>query len=150
MIEYRKANIFDAETEAITNPCNCVGAMGAGLALQFKKRYPQMFKAYKDACNKKEVKVGIMWMWDTGVNPKWIVNFPTKDDWRKPSEYSYIVSGLSNLGMVISEKGIKSLALAALGCNLGGLEWLKVRDLIEAFHKTLPEDFKLVVYEPHE
>lgn len=147
-IEYRKGNIFDAigEVDAITNTINCVGVMGKGLALAFKNRYPAMFKAYRLACSNDEITTGKIWLWEN--NGKWVINFPTKAHWRNPSEYSYIVSGLEDLERVIAEKKLTSIALAPLGCGNGGLSWPKVKELIESFHKKLPDNFKLIVYEP--
>jgi len=146
VIEYRKGNILECECEAITNTINVFGVMGAGLALQFKQRYPNMFKVYKAACNKKEVVVGKMWLWKT--DDKLIVNFPTKNHWRNPSEVFYIKEGLVDLQCIIVEHNLKSLGLPALGCNLGKLRWDVVKSLIEEWYISLPNDFKLVVYEP--
>jgi O-acetyl-ADP-ribose deacetylase (regulator of RNase III) len=146
MIEFRHGNIFDAEVQAITNTVNCIGVMSKGLALQFKKRYPKMFLAYRAACDKGEVKVGRMWVWEE--KNKIIVNFPTKNDWCNPSQPLWIIQGLADLHDVIIDKKIESIAIPALGCQNGGLTWDLVKPMLERFHATLPTNVKVVVYEP--
>ena len=37
MVEYKTGNILDEDVEALVNTVNCVGFMGRGIALQFKK-----------------------------------------------------------------------------------------------------------------
>lgn len=77
MIKIVSGNILkDNNSQAITNPVNCV-VMGAGLALQFKKQYPNNFKEYKLACNLNKVKLGKMFITRLEYN-RYIINFPTK------------------------------------------------------------------------
>ena len=133
MIEYVTGNMFDADVESLVNPVNCVGVMGRGLALQFKNLYPDNFKFYKTACNKANVVVGRMFIFETKLdkNPKYIINFPTKDQWRNNSLYSYISSGLIDLKYVVQKLDINSIAIPPIGCGLGGLDWNIVRSNIE-------------------
>ena len=135
MIEYVEGNIFDADVDALVNPVNCVGVMGKGLALQFKEKYPENFKLYKIFCDKGEMRVGqVFWttyhIADT-KNPKYIVNFPTKDHWRNNSLYSYISLGLIDLKYFVQKFDINSIAIPPIGCGLGGLDWNIVRSNIE-------------------
>ena len=128
-------NIFESDCEAIVNTINTKGHMGAGLARKFGDRYPEMELAYQHACAKGYVEVGRMWTWlHHGKNladpTRWIINFPTKDDWRNPSRYDYIVDGLEDLQRVILDLHLKSIAIPALGSGLGGLNWDVVRALI--------------------
>ena len=146
MIEFRQGNILDAETQAITNTVNCVGVMGKGLALQFKQKYPAMFRAYQEACDKGQVKVGRMWIWEEPN--KIIVNFPTKNHWRNPSMPLWIIQGLADLHDEVLHRKIQSIAIPALGCSNGGLLWEHIRPLIVTFHTHLPPEIKVVVYEP--
>lgn len=90
MIIYKHDNIFDANAEALVNTVNCVGVMGRGLALQFKKRFPKNFAEYEIACKRKEVVPGRMFLHATGnlMNPRFIINFPTKRHWREASVMS--------------------------------------------------------------
>ena len=130
-VEFVHGSVFDHGCEAIVNPVNCVGAMGAGLALKFKKRFPDNFKIYADYCRKGEMKTGrVLMVSNRDRPPAWIANFPTKDHWRDPSRMEWIKDGLLDLRFRIDERGIKSVALPALGCGLGGLNWRDVRTAI--------------------
>lgn len=149
MIKYTTGNILDSEAEALINTVNTVGVMGKGIALQFKKAYHNNFKAYSEACKKNEVQVGKLFVTkDSNLvsGEKYIINFPTKTDWRKPSEYSYIEAGLDNLIEILPKYKIKSLAIPPLGAGNGGLEWEKVKKIIE--HKLNNLDVDIFVYEP--
>lgn len=132
MIEIRRGDLLEAEVEALVNPVNCVGVMGRGLALAFRTRFPDNFEAYA-ACRRGAVVPGEMFVFGTGrPQPRWIVNFPTKRHWRERSRMEDLARGLSSLADTIREREIRSLALPALGCGLGGLEWPAVRARIEA------------------
>lgn len=150
MIEYKKGNLFETDAEAIVNTVNCVGIMGRGIALQFKKRFPQNYKFYEAACKKQEVRPGKMLVFNTGeiVNPKFIINFPTKRHWRGNSRIEDIESGLGALKEVIVQNDIKSVALPPLGCGLGGLEWNVVKAKMEAVLQDL-DNVKIYIFEPN-
>lgn len=140
MIEHCKGNLLEADVEALTNPVNCIGVMGKGLALDFKKAYPENFHLYKLACNKGEVKPGAMFITTTNLTkPKYIINFPTKRHWRETSYIEDIKSGLVALVADIKSLEIQSIALPALGCGLGGLRWQDVEPLIVSAFEQLPE-----------
>lgn len=149
MITYRQGNLLDADVEAVVNTVNTVGVMGKGIALMFKERYPENFRAYEAACKAGEVQVGRMFVTATGElnGPRWVINFPTKQHWRHPSHREWIEAGLEDLVQVVREKGIRSLALPPLGCGNGGLDWREVRTLIEAAAAKLP-GAEIIAYEP--
>lgn len=137
-MEFKQGNIFDANTEAIVNPVNCVGVMGKGLALQFKQRYPGNFRVYKLACETQELMIGKMLTTETQTpgTPKYIINFPTKNHWKQNSRVQDIELGLINLVTEIHRLEITSIAIPALGCGNGGLQWSTVKPLIvSAFHQ---------------
>jgi O-acetyl-ADP-ribose deacetylase (regulator of RNase III) len=149
MIKYQTGNILESDAQALINTVNTVGVMGKGIALQFKKAYLNNYKAYAEACKRKEVVVGKLFVIkDSNLNSgeKYIINFPTKTDWRKPSEYSYVESGLDDLIRVLNDKKIKSVAIPPLGSGNGGLEWEKVKKIIEKKLNHLNID--IIVYEP--
>jgi O-acetyl-ADP-ribose deacetylase (regulator of RNase III) len=149
MIQYIQGNILESEAQALVNTVNTVGVMGKGVALQFKKAYPNNFRAYREACKRNELVVGKVFVTtDCNLNSgaKIIINFPTKKDWRKPSEYSFIEEGLDDFVQVIEKYGIKSVALPPLGAGNGGLEWEKVKKIIEQKLSSLNID--IWVYEP--
>ena len=149
MIDYKNGDILQEDVEALVNPVNCVGVMGRGLALQFKKTFPENFKAYAAACKKKEVRPGHVFLFHTNQasNPRHIVNFPTKRHWRNKSRLEDIVSGLDSLVLAIQEQQIRSLAIPSLGSGLGGLDWSEVKPLIEEAMQPL-SDVHVVIFEP--
>ncbi|MFC3980775.1 type II toxin-antitoxin system antitoxin DNA ADP-ribosyl glycohydrolase DarG [Streptosporangium jomthongense] len=132
MIKEVRGNILDADVEAAVNTVNTVGVMGKGVALQFKQAFPQNYRAYKSACADGEVRLGRMFVHDNGRldNPRYIINFPTKDHWRSRSNINDIEHGLNDLVRVIREYEISSIAVPALGCGNGGLAWDSVRPII--------------------
>jgi O-acetyl-ADP-ribose deacetylase (regulator of RNase III) len=149
MIQYTKGNILDSDAQALVNTVNTVGIMGKGVALQFKNAFPNNFKAYQDACKRKEIEVGkLLVTKDSNLNSgeKIIINFPTKKDWRKSSEYSYIEDGLDDFLRIIERYQIKSVALPPLGAGNGGLEWEKVKQILE--QKLSKLDIDIFVFEP--
>jgi len=150
MIEYKKGNILLEQTEAIVNTVNCVGVMGRGIALQYKEQYPQNFKAYKIACKNNEVQPGKMFIIQINslINPKYIINFPTKRHWKGKSSISDIELGLNALAEEIKSLNIKSIAIPPLGCGLGGLNWSEVKNLIEIILGQL-SDTNIIIYEPN-
>jgi uncharacterized protein YwgA/O-acetyl-ADP-ribose deacetylase (regulator of RNase III) len=122
MIRTRVGNIFESEMQTLVNTVNCVGIMGKGLALEFKKRFPDMYEDYVARCKAKQVRLGEPYLYRR-LLPPWILNFPTKDHWRSVSRLSDIVAGLEYLGRHYHEWEIESLAVPALGCSNGQLEW---------------------------
>jgi O-acetyl-ADP-ribose deacetylase (regulator of RNase III) len=149
MITFKTGDILTEDAEALVNTVNCVGIMGRGVALQFKKAFPLNFKAYEHACRRGEVQPGRMFVFETRslTNPKYIINFPTKRHWRDKSYLSDIENGLHALVYDIRARRIRSIALPSLGCGLGGLNWRDVVPLIEQAFSNLPE-LKATVYEP--
>ena len=151
MIEFRTGDILRTDAEALVNTVNCVGIMGRGVALQFKKAFPENFKAYKAACDRDEVQPGRMFVFETGYvdNPKYIINFPTKRHWKGKSRIEDIESGLRDFVDVIRERRIQSVAMPPLGSGLGGLHWPDVRRRIEEAIQSLP-DVSFIVFEPRD
>lgn len=139
MIKYIESrSIFDSTADALINPVNCVGVMGKGLAKEFKERYPECFPPYKEACSKKILEPGKLIYVRTCVQPDLfsitrpaIILFPTKKHWRGNSQLRWIKAGLQNLKKTYREWGISSVAMPQLGCGLGGLKWIDVKEVIE-------------------
>lgn len=148
MIEYTIGNLFESDAEALVNTVNTVGVMGKGVALQFKKNFHNNYKAYVEACKNGDVQIGRMFVVrdHSLLGEKLIVNFPTKTDWRKPSEYEYVERGLDALVDTIRQYGIKSIAIPPLGAGNGGLHWDRVKKMIE--EKLVALDVRIIVYEP--
>nr|BFD33538.1 macro domain-containing protein [Pigmentibacter ruber] len=147
MIENKYEDLLDSQTEALVNTVNCVGVMGKGIALQFKKAWPDNFKAYASACKKGEIRPGKMFVFET--KNKLIINFPTKVHWKEKSKIDFIIEGLEDLVKVIEKYKIKSIALPPLGCGNGGLNWKDVQPLITKAFKSFP-DVQVFLYPPAE
>lgn len=149
MIEYKCGDILREDAEALVNTVNCVGVMGRGIALQFKKAFPENFKAYAAACKNEEVQPGRMFVFETWqlTNPRYIINFPTKRHWRGKSRIEDIEVGLKALVDTVRRYNIRSIAIPPLGSGLGGLDWSEVRPRIEATLQPLT-DVRILLYEP--
>jgi len=149
MITRASGDLLKADAEALVNTVNCVGFMGRGIALQFKRAFPQNFKVYQAACKRHEVQPGKMLVVETGqlTHPRYIVNFPTKRHWRGPSRLDDIETGLAALAAEVRRLGIRSIAVPPLGCGLGGLDWSEVRPRIERAFAALPE-VHVLLFEP--
>ena len=149
MLELVTGNLLEADTEALVNTVNTEGVMGKGIALQFKKKYPDMFEAYQRACKGGLVQPGRMHVYERRemINPRYIINFPTKRHWRSPSRIEDIKTGLTALSEEIRKRHIKSIALPPLGCGNGGLDWSEVFPAIRSSLADLT-DVRLLVYPP--
>ena len=149
MIEIRTDNLIAAKAEALVNTVNCVGIMGKGIALQFRLAFPDNFLAYQKACRAGEVQTGRMFVFfrQTLEAPHYLINFPTKQDWRSKSKIKDIESGLKALVEEIKQRDIRSIAIPPLGCGNGGLQWQDVRPLIETAFEELPE-VQVLLFEP--
>lgn len=143
-IEYVEGDIFEAKTQVVVNTVNCKGVMGKGLALQFKKKYPGMYRDYKLKCKEGKIKIGKPDLYK-GTLGYWILNFPTKNDWRQKSQLEYIEDGLAYFKKKYKEWGITSIAFPKLGCQLGGLDWTQVRPKMEKYLSDLP-GLKVEIY----
>src|SRR5438270_11216828 len=150
MIEYKIGDILREDVEALVNTVNCVGIMGRGIALQFKKEFPDNFRFYASACKQNEVRPGRMLVFETErlSNPRYIINFPTKRHWRGKSRIEDIDAGLSALVAEVKQRGIRSIAIPPLGAGLGVLDWADVRPRIGRAMRELPV-VRVVVFEPH-
>ncbi len=122
MIRALVGNMFESHAQTLVNTVNCVGVMGKGIALEFKKRYPDMYDDYAARCAQKQVRLGEPYLYRSLFPPN-ILNFPTKDHWRSVSRLQDIVAGLEYLERHYQEWGITSLAVPPLGCGQGQLEW---------------------------
>jgi len=148
-MKFVKGNLLEAKTEALTNAVNTVGVMGKGIALQFKKAFPNNYDIYKEACKNDDIAIGKLLVYKevSTEGEKFIINFPTKKHWRAKSKIEYIEAGLIDLVKVIETYQIKSIAIPPLGCGNGGLDWNEVLPLIEKYLADL-EDIEILIYQP--
>ena len=149
MVQIARGDLLTADAEALINTVNCVGYMGKGIALQFKKAFPENFAEYQKACRAGRVQPGRMFVFQTGLmlNPRYIINLPTKRHWREKSRYEDIEAGLRSLVLEVKKHGIQSIAVPPLGCGLGGLDWKRVRPMIEAAFAGVP-NVRVMLFEP--
>lgn len=148
MIKFEQGNLLEARAEALVNTVNTVGVMGKGIALMFKERFAENFRLYAAACKSKQVQTGRMFVTEVHEldGPRWIVNFPTKQHWRAPSQMAWVANGLQDLRRFLIEQKVKSIAIPPLGAGNGGLEWAEVREQIEVALGDL--DTEILVFEP--
>ncbi|MEZ4828934.1 MAG: macro domain-containing protein [Bacteroidia bacterium] len=149
MIHFTTGNLLESNAAALVNTVNTMGVMGKGIALQFKQAFPENFRQYAEACKKQEVSVGRMFVTEDKslqYGEKIIINFPTKTNWRLPSEYSYIESGLIDLIKLIQQRNIPSVAIPPLGSGNGGLDWNRVRKMIITYFAE--QNCEVYLYEP--
>lgn len=142
-IQYRGGSIFTSTAQVLVVPVNCKGVAGCGLALQFRQRYPNWFRAYRQCCETGELQIGrplLHW----GDEP-WIISFPTKGDWRLPSELAFLEAGLAATVLLCARHGVESIAFPKLGTGAGGLSWEEVRPLVEAYLCSQPWDVFIYV-----
>ena len=140
-----KENIFHSKAEVLVNPVNCVGTMGAGLAKQFKLRYPDLDRRYRAACQSGLVKPGTVRLYRVSDTTT-VANLPTKDHWRQPSHLKYVETGLESLNQALEQGEFRSVAVPALGAGLGGLNWAEVEPLIRSILRK--EGLTVEIYPP--
>lgn len=149
MIRQAQGNLLQADVDALVNTVNTVGVMGKGIALQFKRVFPAMFKDYAKAAKNGELRLGSMHVWPTGSmsGPRFVINFPTKGHWKASSRLADVERGLDDLVRVIRAEGIRSIAVPPLGCGNGGLDWSVVEPLIRRKMGPL-EDVEVLLFAP--
>ncbi len=138
MIKYIEDTVFNSPAESYVNTVNCDGFMGKGIALEFMLRYPSMYEDYKKRCIEKKINVGKIEYYNIGSNN--IINFPTKKSFKFPSNIKWIEEGLEDFVKTYKGKNIKSVAFPKLGCGNGGLEWTKVKVLMEKYLQNIEID----------
>lgn len=136
MLRYVRGNLLDSPAQTLVNTVNTVGVMGKGIALQFRERYPKMYERYRECCQAKALDIGKLQLYRTAEH--WILNFPTKRHWRRPSKLEWIELGLQKFVATYADKGITSVAFPMLGCGNGDLDWADVKPLMERYLEPLP------------
>lgn len=150
MIEFTKGNIVEADTEAVVNTVNCLGVCGKGVALEFKKVFPDNYKAYRKHCEDRRLKPGKLFVYVQSRGKELgnlvIINLATKDNWRNDSRIEWIKNGLEELRNLIVDLQLCSVAMPKIGCGNGNLSWDEVKQLVIEFAESLPKT-RIVVYE---
>ena len=135
MLRYVTTSLFESPAQTLVNTVNTVGVMGKGVAAEFKRRYPEMYEAYRGFCREELLTVGKLQLYRSPN--KWVLNFPTKKDWRRPSKLEWIELGLQKLVATYTDRGITSISFPMLGCGNGQLDWTLVKPLMERYLKPL-------------
>lgn len=149
MIEFKSGNIVEADTEAVICTVNCVGVMGKGVALEFKKVFPDNYKAYRKYCQNRLLKPGKLFVFIQhrgSLGDLTIINFATKDNWKNDSRIEWIKSGLEELRNLIVDLQLCSVSIPKLGAGNGNLPWEEVKPLIIEMCESLPK-VRFVIYE---
>ena len=146
MVNVFIADLLESRAQTLVNTVNCVGVMGKGIALEFKKRFPEMYEDYAARCARGQVRLGEPYLYRY-LTPPWVLNFPTKDHWRSIARLDDIVRGLEYLIDHYEEWGITSLAVPPLGCGNGQLEWRVVGPTLFRFLKRI--DIPVELYAPY-
>ena len=137
MLRYVDSPLFQSSARVLVNTVNTVGVMGKGVALEFKNRFPEMYRLYRDHCRSGRLRVGQLWLYRT--LGRWVLNFPTKAHWRSPSKIEYIRAGLEKLVATYQDRGIDAISFPLLGCGNGRLDFnTQVRPLMEQYLRSLP------------
>ncbi len=153
MFQYHhNQDILQSDADAIINTVNCVGIMGKGLALKFKEKFPENYKAYRKYCDDNKLKIGNVFITEFGgklsADHKYLINFPTKEHWRGKSKIEYIAKGLDDLLLQIENHHIASVAVPPLGCGNGGLDWDEVHDLLKEKLNPIADKIDIIIYAP--
>lgn len=139
-----EGNIFTSQSQTLLNTVNCVGVMGAGIALECRLRYPEMYRRYVEICEKGQLDIGKLWLYRTPE--RWVLNFPTKKHWRYPSKEVYLRYGLEKLVASYAQKKIRSIAMPLLGADRGGIDSDASLALIREYLDTGLSDLDVDVY----
>lgn len=124
-------NIFTSSCQTIVNTVNCVGIMGAGIALECRLRYPAMYQQYADLCKEKKIDIGTLWIYK--ATERWILNFPTKQHWKYPTKEEYLHAGLRKFMGTYEARGVESIAFPVLGAQNGGLDAGRSIEIMESY-----------------
>ena len=139
-------DILKSKAQTLVNTVNCVGIMGKGIALEFKNRFPEMFKDYVQQCERNKVRIGKPYIYKNLFGQQ-ILNFPTKEHWKSVSKVSDIKKGLDYLLSHYKRWGITSIAIPPLGCGNGQLEWKVVGPLI--YERAKKIDITIEMFAPY-
>ncbi len=146
-IKIIKGNLFTSKSQTIVNTVNTVGVMGAGVALEFKLRYPDMYEKYVELCKAGEIHIGKLWIYKT--EQRWILNFPTKMDWKDDSKIEYLEKGLEKFLLTYKQKGITSIAFPLLGARNGRIPQAESLKIMKGYLEKCDIPIEIYKYDPN-
>lgn len=141
-----KGNIFTSKQQVLVNTVNCVGVMGAGIALEYRFRYPKMFQRYVELCDQGQIQIGKLWIYR---DDRWVLNFPTKKHWKHPSKLEYLAAGLEKFVASYREQKIKSIAFPLLGADKGGLDPQDSLQIMRDYLTQVDIPVEIYTYDPN-
>lgn len=141
-------NIFTSKRQTLVNTVNCVGVMGAGIALEFKLRHPDMFREYADHCRNGRLAIGKLWLYKPAGGGQWVLNFPTKKHWRYPSKEEYLVRGLQNFVSTYEKRGVESAAFPLLGAANGGIPEDRSKTIMDTYLRRCEIPIDIYTHDP--
>jgi O-acetyl-ADP-ribose deacetylase (regulator of RNase III) len=142
-----KGNLFTSNCQTLVNTVNCVGVMGAGIALEFRLRYQEMYTYYVEICNQNLMDIGKLWLYK--CDKHWVLNFPTKKHWKKPSKLEYLELGLQKFVDTYIEKEITSIAFPLLGTQNGGIPQEQSLEIMNRYLGECELPIEIYIYDPH-
>lgn len=149
MIEYRIGDLFEqTDLKAFAHGCNCAGVMGAGIAVEFKKRYPNMFELYRTFCKGGAIVLGDCFTWTDVPSETVIFNLMTQPSWKAGAILAAIEKSVSEMCIRANDLGIKRIGMPVIGCGLGGLSWEEVGPLMERLSEDYDVTFVVVKLYP--
>lgn len=145
-IKIIRGNLFTSNCQTLVNTVNCVGVMGAGIALEFRLRYPKMYSSYVELCQKNLIDVGQLWLYKS--SQRWVLNFPTKKHWKNPSQVKFLELGLEKFVDTYKQKEITSIAFPLLGTQHGGIPQEKSLEIMEHYLEQCDLQIEIYIYDP--
>ncbi|HEY7020859.1 MAG TPA: macro domain-containing protein [Ktedonobacterales bacterium] len=150
-ISYGSGDLFTNtySVQAFAHGCNCTGAMGAGIAIGFRERYPAMYEEYRRRCKAtpREFNPGEVFLWKDADQP-WVFNLATQEDyWRSRATYAAVETALATMRTLADAESVRSIAMPRIGVGYGGLSWRRVREIVERVFASW--DGALYVYEEY-
>ena len=147
-VKIKNGNFFTSECQTLVNTVNCQGVMGAGIALEFKLRLPEMYEQYVELCRKRKIDIGRSWLYKHPRDGRWVLNFPTKRQWRYPSKIEYLEAGLEEFLLTYRHNGIKSIAFPVLGASNGGLDEEESLSVMRSYLERCDIPVEIYQYDP--
>ena len=150
-ITIKTGNIFTSKCQTLVNTVNCDGVMGAGIALEFRLRLPEMFEKYVEHCRAGRIVVGALWIYKPPARAReqrWVLNFPTKRHWKNPSRIEYLEAGLEKFLRTCHGRGIQSIAFPLLGAANGGLTEDESRSVMRRYLSQCSIPVEIYRYDP--
>lgn len=145
-IKIIRGNLFTSNCQTLVNTVNCVGVMGAGIALEFRLRYPKMYLSYVELCQQNLMDVGQLCLYK--FSHRWVLNFPTKKHWKNPSQVIFLELGLQKFVDTYKEKEITSIAFPLLGTQNGGIPQEESLEIMKSYLERCELPIQIYMYDP--